>query len=141
MNDVVLGTATSADTDELLALWQVAAENDTRPADTSDAVRALLSRDPDALIVARLDGRIVGTLVAGWDGWRAHLYRLAVHPAMRRRGIGRTLLAAGEQRLRSLGAMRIDAMVLQRNDLGHALWHASGYASQEQWRRWVKPVR
>ncbi|HEX3515488.1 MAG TPA: GNAT family N-acetyltransferase [Trebonia sp.] len=138
--DVVLGIATPGDVPELLALWAVAAENDGRPGDTAQAVFALLERDPGACLVARQGDRIVGTLIAGWDGWRAHLYRLAVHPAMRRRGIAQALLDAGAARLRSLGATRLDAMVLEGNELGHALWQASGYIPQAEWRRWVKPV-
>jgi len=138
--DVVLGIATPGDVPELLALWAVAAENDGRPSDTAQAVFTLLERDPEACLVVRQGDRIVGTLIAGWDGWRAHLYRLAVHPAMRRRGIAQALLDAGAARLRSLGATRLDAMVLEGNELGQALWQASGYIPQAEWRRWVKPV-
>jgi ribosomal protein S18 acetylase RimI-like enzyme len=136
---VSIGTATAGDVAELLALWAGAAENDARPADTAQAVLALIARDPDACLVARRSGRIVGSLIAGWDGWRAHLYRLAVHPAMRRQGIARALLEAGAARLTALGAPRLDAMVLEGNELGHALWRGSGYAPQAEWRRWVRP--
>jgi ribosomal protein S18 acetylase RimI-like enzyme len=59
---------------------------------------------------------------------------------MRRRGIARALLDAGAARLRSLGATRLDAMVLEDNELGQALWEASGYVPQAEWRRWIKPV-
>ena len=138
--DVVLGIATADDVPELLALWAVAAENDSRPGDTGRAVLTLFERDPGACLIARQGDRIVGTLIAGWDGWRAHLYRLAVHPAMRRRGIAQALLDAGAARLRSLGATRLDAMVLEGNELGQALWQASGYMPQAEWRRWIKPV-
>lgn len=138
--DVSLDIATPGDVPELLALWSVAAENDSRPGDTAQAVLTLLDRDPGACLIARHGDRIVGTLVAGWDGWRAHLYRLAVHPAMRRQGIAQALLDAGAARLRSLGATRLDAMVLADNELGQALWRAAGYSPQAQWRRWVKPV-
>ena len=138
--DVSLDSATPGDVPELLALWAVAAENDGRPGDTAQAVLTLLDRDPGACLVARQGDRIVGTLIAGWDGWRAHLYRLAVHPAMRRQGIAGALLDAGAARLRSLGATRLDAMVLEGNELGQALWQAAGYSPQAQWRRWVKPV-
>jgi ribosomal protein S18 acetylase RimI-like enzyme len=68
------------------------------------------------------------------------LYRLAVHPDARRRGIGRALLNAGTARLKELGATRIDAMVLDDNELGQSLWRQTGYQPQENWRRWVKPV-
>lgn len=59
---------------------------------------------------------------------------------MRRRGIAQALLDAGAARLRSLGATRLDAMVLEGNELGQALWQASGYVHQAEWRRWIKPV-
>lgn len=132
--------ATEADATEILALWEQAAENDARAADDRGAVMALLRRDPDALDLAVLDGRIVGSLISGWDGWRAHLYRLAVHPDARRRGIGRRLLARAHDRLSALGATRLDAMVLEGNALGQSVWAAEGYRPQEEWRRWVLPV-
>ena len=137
---VTLGTVQAGDLAELLALWAVAAENEGRIADTAQSLAGLLARDPDSLIVARRDGRIVGTLIAGWDGWRAHLYRLAVHPDLRRQGIASALLAAAAERLSALGARRLDAMVLEGNELGQALWRDHGYAPQQHWRRWVRPA-
>ncbi len=126
--------------DAILDLWRTAAENESRPADTRAAVVALLERDPAALLVAVSDTELIGSLIAGWDGWRAHLYRLAVRPDRRRRGVGRALLDAAEARLAGLGARRFDAMVLDANELGHRLWQAAGYRRQEEWGRWVKTV-
>ena len=131
-------SATVADVGELLGLWLEAAENATRAPDTREAATALLGRDPDAVIVAEQDGELVGSVIAGWDGWRCHLYRLAVSPAWRRRGVGSALLRAAEDRFRAVGAARADAMVLHSNGLGQSLWRAEGYRSQEEWRRWVK---
>ncbi len=132
--------AVEQDVAATIELWLVAAENDSRPVDTPEVVRTLIARDPDACLVAEEDGRILGTLIVGWDGWRAHLYRLAVHPEARRRGIGKALLTAGSQRLRELGATRIDSMVLEGNDLGAAIWSADGFQRPDDWRRWVKPL-
>jgi len=97
-------------------------------------------RDPDALIVAVDGDRIVGTVIAGWDGWRCHLYRLAVAPARRREGIGRMLIAAAEERFRAFGGTRADAMVLDDNPGAHRIWSANGYDRQGEWSRWVKPL-
>ena len=135
-------TAVPADADAVLAFWAVAAEDAHRPPDDIHVVRALLDRDPQALLVAVAGSELVGSLIAGWDGWRGHLYRLAVHPDHRRRGIGTDLLRAGERRLAALGARRFDAMVLADNADAHALWAAAGYAPQDEWSRWVKkPAR
>ncbi|MBB2945021.1 ribosomal protein S18 acetylase RimI-like enzyme [Actinoplanes lutulentus] len=125
---------------QVLAFWQEAAENDVRPVDTLAAVEALVDRDPDALIVAVLDEVVVGTIVAGWDGWRCHLYRLAVAPSHRREGIGGRLIEAAEQRFRELGGTRADAMVLDHNTKAHGIWAAHGYYQQGEWSRWVKPL-
>lgn len=128
------------DVPDVLALWKVAAENDARPNDDVTKTAALIDRDAEALEIAIIDDRIVGSLVSGWDGWRAHLYRLAVHPDARRRGIGRKLLIRAEARLKLLGANRIDAMVLEHNELGQSIWTAEGYAKQPEWCRWVRAV-
>jgi ribosomal protein S18 acetylase RimI-like enzyme len=130
----------AGDVDAVMALWALAAENDGRPADRREMVEALVERDPDALVLALEDGAIVGSLIAGWDGWRFHLYRLAVHPDHRRRGIGAALLDAAHARFTALGATRADAMVLAANELGASIWQSAGYERQDDWRRWVKPL-
>jgi 4-hydroxy-3-methylbut-2-enyl diphosphate reductase len=42
------------------------------------------------------DGRILGSVIAGFDGWRAHVYRMAVDPDVRKGGVGRALVAAAK---------------------------------------------
>lgn len=128
------------DVEALLEFWVEAGENHGRPADRAVLVETLLSRDPDSLIVAESGGSIVGTVIAGWDGWRAHLYRLAVAPSHRGRGIARLLVQHAEARLRGLGAIRFDAMVLTSNATGAAAWEAMDYRPQDEWTRWVKPA-
>ncbi|MEV5461622.1 GNAT family N-acetyltransferase [Streptomyces cellulosae] len=125
------------DLDAVLAFWRTAAEG-TSISDDRASVERLVSRDPEALILAELDGELAGTVIAGFDGWRCHLYRLAVHPGHRRQGVATALLAAAEERFTALGGRRADAMVLQRNETAHHAWGAAGYAPEERWRRWVK---
>jgi ribosomal protein S18 acetylase RimI-like enzyme len=132
--------ATPRDVDAVLAFWERAAENEDRPPDSAEAVTRLIARDGDALLLV-LDGeRIVGSLIIGWDGWRSHLYRLAVDPDHRRLGIGRALLDGAEQRLTAAGARRIDAMVLESNQPARELWSRAGYTRQSTWARWIKPI-
>ena len=138
---VVLRAASVVDIPAVLDFWKLAAEDTNRAgSDSAPALERLLERDPAALMLADEDGRIVGSLIAGWDGWRCHLYRFAVHPDRRRRGIGRKLLAAAERRLATARAHRADAMVLADNTSAHPAWAASGYLAQPEWVRWVKPL-
>ena len=123
----------------VLAFWAAAAEG-TSISDDLSGVRTLIERDPDALLLAVDGERIVGTVVAGFDGWRCHLYRLAVAQDRRREGIGRALLDAAHRRFEALGGRRADAMVLERNETGRAAWSAAGYLREGHWRRWVRPL-
>ncbi|MEU6544901.1 GNAT family N-acetyltransferase [Streptomyces sp. NPDC046859] len=137
MSDLRTRPATARDLDAVLAFWKTAAEG-TSISDDRDGVERLVARDPEALVLAELDGELVGTAIAGFDGWRCHLYRLAVHPDRRRQGIGSALLAAAEERFVRLGGRRGDAMVLERNTRAHHAWRAAGYTPEDEWRRWVK---
>ncbi|MEU4168777.1 GNAT family N-acetyltransferase [Streptomyces sp. NPDC026665] len=139
MTDLRIRAARPEDLDTVLVFWKVAAEG-TSISDDRSGVERLVDRDPGALLLAERGGELVGTVIAGFDGWRCHLYRLAVHPDRRRLGIGSALLAAAEERFVRLGGRRGDAMVLERNETAHHAWRAAGYTPEEHWRRWVKPL-
>ena len=128
--------AGAGDVAGVLALWEDAAE--PTATDTADAVRALLTRDPGALLVAEESGVIVGSVIAGWDGWRGSIYRLAVAPAHRRRGVGHRLLAAAEERLRGLGVRRMHAIVIGSDDQAVSFWQTSDWEHREGQLRFVR---
>ena len=133
---VTTRTATVHDIPSIVAFWEVAG-GPTRTPPTATAVDALLRADPYALIIAEHETILVGSVVVGWDGWRCHLYRLAVAPPYRRTGIGAHLLEAATTRAKAIGASRIDAMVDTTNHLGTAFWDASPFALDELERRWT----
>src|SRR5688572_22149651 len=103
------------DVEEVLRLW-VEAETEPSATDTADDVTRVIRDHGQLFLVAEQDGRLVGTLIAGWDAWRGNMYRLAVLPAFRRRGVARSLVREAEMRLRALGARRITALVVGEHD-------------------------
>ena len=96
--EVTVRPARPEDVDAVLALWGGARSAHAVTEDTPERVAALLRAG--ALLVAEVDGEVVGAVIAAFDGWRGNFYRLAVAPAHRRRGIAARLVAAGEERLR-----------------------------------------
>jgi ribosomal protein S18 acetylase RimI-like enzyme len=131
-------SATPADISAVLAVWEAARSAAATTPDTEAALRRLLNRDHGAVVVAEQDGRLIGTLIAAWDGWRGNMYRLAVLPEHRRRGIGKRLVEAGHARLGELGARRITALVSTDERGAAALWRAAGYEYDVKIARFVR---
>jgi ribosomal protein S18 acetylase RimI-like enzyme len=137
MIDLQIRTAEAEEAETVLRFWKEAAEG-TSITDDVAGVRGLIERDPEALILAESQGRVVGSVIAGYDGWRCSLYRLAVLPSHRRQGVSTALLQAAEQRFLAVGGRRGDAMVLEVNERAQRAWASAGYQREDHWRRWVK---
>jgi ribosomal protein S18 acetylase RimI-like enzyme len=135
----VIRPGVRADFAAVRALWQVAGSVPTTT-DSDDALATLVARDSGALLVAERDGEIVGSLIAAWNGWRGSFYRLAVRPDQRRQGLATALVRFGEERLRALGAHRLDAIVVSDEVHAPAFWLAVGYEQQTQRERFVRNV-
>ena len=130
MSRFTIRDARPADFDAILALWSSIDRHTALP-DRRDYLQAFHAFSPDLFLVAETEGRIAGTIMAGWDGWRAHIARLATDPALRRSGIARALVTEAEERLRAKGARRIYALVDLRSAPAAPFWQAAGYEPNE----------
>jgi GNAT superfamily N-acetyltransferase len=91
--------------EQVLDLWRKA-EAIPRPTDTLPELERMVREHPETLLVGEERGRIVGSVIAGWDGWRGGIYRLAMLPECRRRGVAQALVAEAERRLDARGGCR-----------------------------------
>lgn len=120
----------STDRDALVALWRAAGL--VRPVnDPQRDIDRKVARDPDGLLVAEIDGTIVGGAMVGYDGHRGWINYLGVDPAHRRRGIGRALVAAAEARVGELGGPKVNLHVLAGNTEAFAFYDRIGYRVDE----------
>jgi ribosomal protein S18 acetylase RimI-like enzyme len=127
--------ATTADIPALLDLW---ARADAIPSATDDDAGLRGAIEMEAVLVAVDGDHVVGSVIAGFDGWRGNMYRLAVDPGHRRRGLGLALVDGAERRLVARGCRRITALVVSAEDHATAFWAAAGYAHDTRIHRYVK---
>lgn len=134
---MLIREARADDADAVLALWR-AADAVESVTDDPRSIEVLL-RTPTARLFLATDGdAIVGTIVAGFDGWRGSVYRLAVLPSHRRRGIALALVREAERFLTEAGARKLCAMVMRHHDHALAFWEAAGYDEDARLKRYVK---
>ena len=123
----------------VLDLWRQAEAIPSRT-DTVDELQRLVGENTGLFLIAEEGGRLIGTIIGGWDGWRANVYRLAVLPEIRRRGVARSLVAEVERRLRAKGARRVSALVVKSEDHAMGFWEAAGYENDRRMIRYVKTL-
>jgi ribosomal protein S18 acetylase RimI-like enzyme len=123
--------------DALLDLWR-SAEATPSLTDTPADIARVAENDRARCLVAEVEGQLVGSVIATFDGWRGYIYRLAVHPNHRRRGIARALVAAAEEAFAAWGARRVTAMVEKDHPWAVAFWQAVGYGHDARIARFIR---
>jgi len=130
------------DTDAVVALWEDAGL--TRPWNDPRAdIARKLAVQPELFLVAvepaaagagtgtgmgtDESARIVGSVMAGYDGHRGWLYYLASASDRRGAGIGRGLVAEAERLLLAMGCPKVQLMVRAGNEQVLGFYDALGY--------------
>ena len=73
---------------------------------------------------------VVGTVLAGYDGHRGWLYSVAVHPSLRRKGIGMNLVRHAEGALTARGCMKINLQIVSSNESVKTFYESLGYSTE-----------
>lgn len=104
------------DYDAVRALWEQSPEGiGIGRSDTRTEIEKKLAHDPDLFLVAEEEGRIVGSVMGGFDGRRGLIYHLVVSRDCRGRGLGRGLMSEIERRLVARGCLRAYLLVKPEN--------------------------
>src|SRR5437868_5358238 len=115
---------------EVIALWEACGL--TRPWNdpAADFARAVAG-PASAVLLLREEGVLAASVMVGCDGHRGWVYYLAVTPARRRAGLGRTMMDAAEAWLRARGAPKLQLMVREDNDAALDFYEALGLERQK----------
>ena len=109
------------------ALWQEAFPNDAAWNKASVAIPEKMRFQPDLLLVAHEDPLVVGSVMAGYEGHRGWISRIAVLKSHRHKRIGHALLAEAERRLAALGCIKINLQVVETNSAVVRFYEEAGY--------------
>jgi adenosylhomocysteine nucleosidase len=122
--------ATPEDAESILRFWNDSGASMGATDEVRDVRR--VTEDPAAvLLLALIDGTIVGSLLGTFDGWRGNLYRLVVAPEHRRQGIGRRLVRLVEQVFLEWGVKRTTVLIEVDRPWAMEFWSAVGYPRDE----------
>ena len=123
----------------VLELWQQA-DAVVSPTDTLEQVRVAIKHVASSFLVAESGGRMIGTIIGTFDGWRGEIYRIAVVPEFRRLGVARMLLEAAEKWMAEQGCHRISAIVEKDHPWATGFWDAAGYQWHESVIRYIRNI-
>ena len=118
------------DTDCVVALWNRCQL--TRP--WNDPVKDIARKmavQPELFLLGVLNGAIVASIMAGYEGHRAWVNYLAVDPPLRRLGYGRLLMNRVEQLLSAMGCPKINMQVRATNTEVLHFYSRLGYRQDE----------
>ena len=102
------------DESAVVALWHecglTAPQNDPHR-----DIEIKMTVQPELFLVGEIQGRVVGTVMAGFEGHRGWINYLGVSPACQGQGLGRRLMEEAEAKLRALGCPKINLQVRTSN--------------------------
>ena len=100
--------------------------------DTLAEIGKKLERDPDLFVVPESAGKIIGSVIGGFDGRRGIIYHLAVASTFRGRGVGSRLMDEVESRLRVKGCLKCYLLVTVDNSEVEDYYLHRGWQQMDQ---------
>lgn len=129
------------DYDEVFALWKnTEGMGLHKQADSRKGIARYLRRNPGLSLVARDEGKLVGTVLCGYDGRRGYLFHLAVDKTCRKKGVGKAMVDRALSKLASIGITKCLIFVFGKNRTGRKFWKHTGWTEQPDVRIMTKDI-
>ena len=132
MDQLNIRPMTIGDYEEVRALWMTIRGFGIRALDDSrEDIERFILRNPTTSVVARMNGKIVGSILCGSDGRQGSLYHVCVAKEYRRRRIGTQMVGWCMHQLRALGINKVALIAFPSNDAGNAVWKQIGWRQSD----------
>jgi len=117
---------TIEDEKAVIELWQKCSL--VRPWNNPELdIKRKLKVNPELFLLGTLKGKIIATVMGGYEGHRGWVNYLAVDPSSQRKGFGRQLMAEIEKELLTLGCPKINLQVRNANTSALEFYSRIGY--------------
>ena len=94
-------------------------------------IKRKLTTEPELFVVGEIGGKIVASVMAGFDGHRGWVNYLAVSPDHRKAGLGRMLMRHVEAALEARGCPKLNLQVRSTNQEAVEFYRRIGYSTDE----------
>ena len=128
---ITIRPMTIEDYDEVYAMWLITSRRALSSADERGQIERYLKRNEGLSQVAVVDGKIVGTVLAGHDGRRGFIHHMAVLPEYRRRHIGHALAEKAIEKIKSEGIEKTHIFCYRDNETGQKFWSDFGFVKRD----------
>jgi len=91
-------------------------------------VQRKLKQNDGLFLVGEIGGRIIASVMAGWDGHRGWLYLVGVDPDHQRQGHARAIVSEMEKLLHARGCRKINLQVRDTNEQVIEFYKRIGYS-------------
>lgn len=118
--------------DQVIALWETAFGYESAHNHPAAAIGKKIAIDDGLFFIALIKQKVVGSIMAGYDGHRGWIYAVAVHPNHRKQGIGSQMVTHAEGALTARGCMKINLQIAEGNEAVSAFYASLGYAVEKR---------
>jgi len=130
------------DYDEIVRIWSIAGlPFKPHGRDSRKMMAAEMGRDGCAYFGLEIDNRVVGLVIAQYDGRHGWVNRLAVDPDCRGIGLAGDLIEACEEFFEQYGEVVVSALIEDENTPSMSCFGKAGFECFESIRYWSKRPR
>lgn len=104
-----------ADIDEIVGILKLNDQYGFPEVDGPEAMRRVKTCSTAVFLVCETGGKVVGVVRGNYDGSRAIIHQLSVHPACQKRGIGTALVKEIVKRFQQIGAPTVSATITEES--------------------------